>query len=288
MRVSLAMALVALLIVAVAENGRIPVDNPATHLELTMVHEAMVLEYSGRHLAMIELAASLKLMLYLSMIACIFFPFGMAADAGQAAARTRRRRALGWRRWRVGGVALGVFGDVGGEDAGVPRAELPRRRADAGVAGRAAAVRLQGHVMRVSTHGLAFDIAHMLAGLLVLVSFMMLYQVRLQALLHVLALHAFVLALSVAWQAHIQDAPHLYITAAMALAFKAIADPLGAAPHGVPDGPAPGDRDGGRHRPDHARRHRAGGAVAGGDAAGDRAMPIRWRARISRWRCRWC
>ena len=59
LRVSLALALIALVIVALAENGRIPVDNPATHLELTMVHEAMVLEYSGRHLAMIELAAAL-------------------------------------------------------------------------------------------------------------------------------------------------------------------------------------------------------------------------------------
>jgi formate hydrogenlyase subunit 4 len=77
LRVSLALALVAFVIVAVAENARIPVDNPATHLELTMVHEAMVLEYSGRHLAMIELAASLKLLLYISLIACIFAPFGM-------------------------------------------------------------------------------------------------------------------------------------------------------------------------------------------------------------------
>jgi len=69
LRVSLGMALVALIIVAIAENGRIPVDNPATHLELTMVHEAMVLEYSGRHLALIDL----------SMIACIFMPWGAAA-----------------------------------------------------------------------------------------------------------------------------------------------------------------------------------------------------------------
>ncbi|HKJ61385.1 MAG TPA: NADH-quinone oxidoreductase subunit H, partial [Hyphomicrobiales bacterium] len=74
LRVSLGMALVALVIVAVAENARIPVDNPATHLELTMVHEAMVLEYSGRHLAMIELAAAMKLLLYVSLIACIFIP----------------------------------------------------------------------------------------------------------------------------------------------------------------------------------------------------------------------
>lgn len=78
LRVSLALALVALCIVAVAENGRVPVDNPATHLELTMVHEAMVLEYSGRHLAMIELAAALKLLLFASLIGCLFFPFGLA------------------------------------------------------------------------------------------------------------------------------------------------------------------------------------------------------------------
>src|SRR3978361_586728 len=80
LRVSLALALIALVIVAIAENGRVPVDNPSTHLELTMVHEAMVLEYSGRHLAMIELAAALKLTLYIAMIACVFYPVGMADD----------------------------------------------------------------------------------------------------------------------------------------------------------------------------------------------------------------
>jgi formate hydrogenlyase subunit 4 len=86
LRVSLGLALVALIIVAVAENARIPVDNPATHLELTMVHEAMVLEYSGRHLAMIELAAAVKLLLYVSLIACIFVPWGLApAGAGLGA-----------------------------------------------------------------------------------------------------------------------------------------------------------------------------------------------------------
>ena len=79
LRVSLGLALVALIIVAIAENARIPVDNPATHLELTMVHEAMVLEYSGRHLAVIELAAALKLLLYVSLIACLFVPWGLAA-----------------------------------------------------------------------------------------------------------------------------------------------------------------------------------------------------------------
>jgi formate hydrogenlyase subunit 4 len=84
--ISLALALVALVIVSLAENARIPVDNPATHLELTMVHEAMILEYSGRHLAVIEAAASLKLLLYMSLIACVFTPWGTAiAGAGPVA-----------------------------------------------------------------------------------------------------------------------------------------------------------------------------------------------------------
>jgi hydrogenase-4 component E len=75
-------------------------------------------------------------------------------------------------------------------------------------------------------HGIAYDIAHMLAGGLVLVSFMMLYQDRLYALLNTFALHAVVLTLSVAWQAYIQEAPHLYITAMLALVFKAIVIPM--------------------------------------------------------------
>jgi formate hydrogenlyase subunit 4 len=108
LRVSLGLALVALVMVAIAENARIPVDNPATHLELTMVHEAMVLEYSGRHLAMIELAAALKLTLYVSLIAAIFAPWGMAsAEAGLAA------YAIGAGAWLgklvVAAVALGLF-----------------------------------------------------------------------------------------------------------------------------------------------------------------------------------
>jgi formate hydrogenlyase subunit 4 len=86
LRVSLALALFAFVFVAIAENARIPIDNPATHLELTMVHEAMVLEYSGRHLAMIEATAALKLVLYFSLIACLFVPFGMATGEKSFAA----------------------------------------------------------------------------------------------------------------------------------------------------------------------------------------------------------
>ena len=82
LRVTLGLALISLMMVGIAENARIPVDNPSTHLELTMVHEAMVLEYSGRHLALIELASSLKLLVYLSLIVCIFFSWGIATAGG--------------------------------------------------------------------------------------------------------------------------------------------------------------------------------------------------------------
>jgi formate hydrogenlyase subunit 4 len=104
LRVSLAMALVALVMVALAENARIPVDNPATHLELTMVHEATVLEYSGRHLALIEAAGMLKLLFFLSLIACIFAPWGMAGP-GESPAAT----ALGLLAWG-GKLLLGAGG----------------------------------------------------------------------------------------------------------------------------------------------------------------------------------
>ncbi len=80
LRPSFIFAMLGLMMVAVAESGRIPVDNPATHLELTMVHEAMILEYSGRHLALIEWAGKIKLMIYLALIANIFLPWGIADD----------------------------------------------------------------------------------------------------------------------------------------------------------------------------------------------------------------
>jgi len=108
LRVSLGLALIALVMVALAENARIPVDNPATHLELTMVHEAMVLEYSARHLALIELAASLKLLLYVSLIACVFAPWGLApAGAGAKAYAVGFAAYLG--KLAVGGILLAVF-----------------------------------------------------------------------------------------------------------------------------------------------------------------------------------
>jgi formate hydrogenlyase subunit 4 len=103
LRVSLGLALIALTMVGLAENARIPIDNPATHLELTMVHEAMVLEYSGRHLALIDLSGSLKLILYVSLIACLFAPWGI-----ESAAAAGPELAVGIAAY-VGKLAVGGF-----------------------------------------------------------------------------------------------------------------------------------------------------------------------------------
>lgn len=108
LRISLALALVGLLMIAIAENGRIPVDNPATHLELTMVHEAMVLEYSGPHLALIEWASSVKLLTYVSLIAAVFTPWGLTGPDTPAVSN-----AIGLASWLVkllvAAAALGMF-----------------------------------------------------------------------------------------------------------------------------------------------------------------------------------
>jgi formate hydrogenlyase subunit 4 len=108
LRVSLGLGLLALIMVAIAENARIPIDNPATHLELTMVHEAMVLEYSGRHLALIDLSSELKLLLYISVIGCLFAPWGIAGPDANAPGL-----AIGLAAYvvklAVGGFLLAVF-----------------------------------------------------------------------------------------------------------------------------------------------------------------------------------
>ena len=95
------MALAALFIVAIAETGRVPVDNPATHLELTMIHEAMILEYSGRYLALIEWAAGMTLVVFLSLIATGFAPGGIANPPAPAPFATGRVAA----RLQIGGLA---------------------------------------------------------------------------------------------------------------------------------------------------------------------------------------
>jgi formate hydrogenlyase subunit 4 len=80
LRPSFLFATLGLMMVAVAETGRIPIDNPTTHLELTMLHEAMILEYSGRHLALIEWSAQIKFMIFGVLIANIFLPWGIATN----------------------------------------------------------------------------------------------------------------------------------------------------------------------------------------------------------------
>ena len=106
--ISLVLSFLALLLVSIAENARIPVDNPSTHLELTMVHEAMVLEYSGRHLAMIEGASMLKMVLYISLIGCLFAPWGMTMNLTDGHAIAVGVAAyLG--KLALGGTALGIF-----------------------------------------------------------------------------------------------------------------------------------------------------------------------------------
>jgi len=106
--VSIGLSLGAMVMVAIAESGRIPIDNPATHLELTMVHEAMVLEYSGRHLALMDAAAMVRLLLFMSIIACLFMPWGLAGpNSGLGAV------LLSFAAWTakvcVMAVILGVF-----------------------------------------------------------------------------------------------------------------------------------------------------------------------------------
>ncbi len=97
---------VALLMVAVAETGRIPVDNPATHLELTMVHEAMVLEYSGRHLALIDWAAQIKLMLYGVLFIDLFMPWGIASQLSVSSVLTAAA-SVALKLWLLG-MALAI------------------------------------------------------------------------------------------------------------------------------------------------------------------------------------
>jgi formate hydrogenlyase subunit 4 len=84
LRPSIAFAFIAFVLIALAETGRVPVDNPSTHLELTMIHEAMILEYSGRHLALIEWAGMMKLFLFVSIGIAAFVPWGIGVSGGLA------------------------------------------------------------------------------------------------------------------------------------------------------------------------------------------------------------
>ena len=107
---SLAFSGVAFTMVSLAENARVPVDNPTTHLELTMVHEAMILEYSGRHLALVEWAASLKLFAYSCLGIALFFPFGIPETSGPLALLTAMVIVV--LKLAVGGLLLALIETV--------------------------------------------------------------------------------------------------------------------------------------------------------------------------------
>ena len=98
------LACAALYLVLIAETGRIPVDNPATHLELTMVHEAMILEYSGPHLALIEWAASMKQLVLMTLLVNVFWPFGLAGGPSMAGALG----GLGWLLLKLGLLSCSI------------------------------------------------------------------------------------------------------------------------------------------------------------------------------------
>lgn len=104
MRPSLAFAFLAFVLIALAETGRVPVDNPATHLELTMIHEAMILEYSGRHLALIEWAGMMKLFLFVILGIAAFAPWGIAEKGSLLAIPS----ALGYMVLKLGAVGIGI------------------------------------------------------------------------------------------------------------------------------------------------------------------------------------
>ncbi|HEX6361790.1 MAG TPA: NADH-quinone oxidoreductase subunit H [Albitalea sp.] len=107
---ALAFAGVAFAMVSLAENARVPVDNPATHLELTMIHEALILEYSGRHLALIEWAASLKLFAYSCIGLALFFPWGVAEAQAPLALLLALPALVA--KLAVGGIALALLETV--------------------------------------------------------------------------------------------------------------------------------------------------------------------------------
>jgi len=104
LRPSLAFAFLAFVLIALAETGRIPVDNPATHLELTMVHEAMILEYSGRHLALMEWASMMKLFLFVMLGIAAYAPWGIAARGGFSAVPL----ALAFMIMKLGAAGVGI------------------------------------------------------------------------------------------------------------------------------------------------------------------------------------
>ncbi len=182
--------------VLLAENARIPIDNPATHLELTMIHEAMVLEYSARHLALIEWASSLKLFNYACIGFALFLPWGIAihgADGGWRAAACRR--CADWQSWLVAGAALGADRIALRQAAHLPRSGVsghgvPARRAWPARSPSAGSERPCLNPISIA------QLLNLLAAGLLLISFAMLSRRRTQRLITLFAWQGAILFLS--------------------------------------------------------------------------------------------
>jgi formate hydrogenlyase subunit 4 len=219
---SLAFAGVAFTIVSLAENARVPVDNPATHLELTMIHEAMILEYSGRHLALIEWAASLKLYAYSCLGLALFFPWGIAPGdrflrpgGGDPAAVVQ----AGDRR-----LPAGRHRDGECQDAHLPRSGIPWHGLHAGGAGPAGAPVAGGsHLM--ATIPLSAQLINLFAAVILLLGFAMLAQRRMLSLVNLFAAQGFCLFLATLTAAVTTGQTHLFYSAGLTLLLKVIALP---------------------------------------------------------------
>ena len=182
-----------------------------------MVHEAMVLEYSGRHLAMIEAAAALKMVLYFSLLSCLFFPFGMVTTE-----RSLPGLTIAIAAYLAKLMVLAVLLPVG--ETVVAKMRVFRYPVYSGwrVRGRRARRLPLVRFAELLMSSIHFDIAHMLAGGMLTLSLLLLYQDRISATLNVFAMQAIVLSMAVAWQAYIQDAPHLMVTALVASGGKGL------------------------------------------------------------------
>ncbi len=190
---SLAFAGLAFVIVLLAENARIPVDNPATHLELTMIHEAMILEYSARHLALVEWASSLKLFAYISIGIALFVPYGIAEVgtmagnwAGAAAGHLCTAGETGAGRCRSG-----LAGSPARQDAHFPCTGVSGHSILAGGAGS-----VDPLPAGCMTMPYTIQTINLLASLLLLIAFAMLSQRRILSLINLFAWQGLVLSLS--------------------------------------------------------------------------------------------
>ena len=188
--VAAVLAFAALVIVIVAETGRLPVDNPATHLELTMVHEAMVLEYAGPRLALVEWAAGMRLTVLLALLANLFAPWGIAGGQPSAIDDRRRRRSGGGQGRRAGGAARNRRG-VRRQTAAVPGSRAAGRVISTGVARGHRRQLLHGAGMTYNTFTVLVDLA---AGGLILAAVLIVWRRDLAAIVRLLAWQGVALA----------------------------------------------------------------------------------------------